>query len=154
MTVAIAVETPLSDDVRAMVAALNAYLQPLSPPEFQFQLTAEEMTGPDVTVFVARNDAGRAVGMGSLMIHDEVFGEVKRMYTDPSVRGAGVGRMLLNAVEEAARRRGLHILRLETGATPGFEPAWRIYERGGFTRCCAFADYPDSEYSAFYEKTL
>ena len=43
--VAIAAETPLQDDVRAMVAALNAYLMPLTPREFQFQLTAEQMAG-------------------------------------------------------------------------------------------------------------
>ena len=45
-------------------------------------------------------------------------------------------------------------LKLETGNVDGFAPAWRLYERGGFTRCGAFLDYPDSGYSAFFEKTL
>ena len=57
-TVTIAVENPLTDDVRAMVAALNAYLIPLTPREFQFQLTAEQMAEPTVTVFVARDAGG------------------------------------------------------------------------------------------------
>ncbi|MCI5075834.1 GNAT family N-acetyltransferase [Oricola sp.] len=150
----IARETPLQDDVRAMVAALNDYLIPLSPREFQFQLTVEQMAGPDTVLFVARDDAGKAVGMGALKVHDETYGEVKRMFTDPSVRGSGVGRLILNAIEAEARERGLVMLRLETGSTEGFEPAWRIYERGGFSRCGAFADYPDSEYNVFYEKGL
>lgn len=154
MSVSVAQETPLQDDVRAMVAALNAYLVPLSPPEFQFQMTAEQMAGPETIVFVARADDGKAVGMGALKVHDGGFGEVKRMYTDPDIRGSGVGKMLLGEIEGAARERGLSMLRLETGSTPGFEAAWAVYERAGFVRSGAFADYPDSEFNVFYEKKL
>lgn len=64
MAVTIAIETPLQDDVRELVTLLNAYLQPLSPPEFQFQMTVEQMADPKTTVFVARDESGRAVGMG------------------------------------------------------------------------------------------
>jgi putative acetyltransferase len=154
MTVTICIESPLQDDVRAMVADLNTYLRPLSPPQFQFQMTAEQMAGTDTTVFIARDAAGAAVGMGSLKLEDAQLGEVKRMFTLPSVRGSGVGRLILDAVEAEARKKGLGVLKLETGATPGFEPAWRIYERGGFVPCGAFLGYPDSGFSRFYEKKL
>lgn len=154
MIIGIAVESPLQDDVRAMVAALNAYLQPLTPPEFQFQLTVEQMTEPSVTVFVARDATGRFVGMGSLKVHDSEVGEVKRMYTLPEVRGQRVGSVLLQRIESLAREKGLKRLVLETGEAPGFEPAWRVYERGGFEVCGAVLDYPDSGYSRFYEKKL
>lgn len=154
MSVAISAETPLQDDVRAMVAALNAYLQPLSPREFQFQLTVEEMADPSVTTFVAREPNGRHLGMASLKDHGGGVGEVKRMFTWPEVRGNGVGAMLLKRVEELARRKGIVRLVLETGEAPGFEAAWRIYERGGFRRCGAVLDYPDSGWSRFYEKML
>jgi putative acetyltransferase len=43
---------------------------------------------------------------------------------------------------------------LETGEAPGFEAAYRVYERGGFTRCGAVLDYPDSGFSRFYEKKI
>jgi putative acetyltransferase len=151
--VAIAAETPLQDDVRAMVAALNAYLMPLTPREFQFQLTAEQMAEPTVTVFVAR-DGGRPIGMGSLKEHGGGLGEVKRMFTLPEVRGQRVGSLLLQRIEVLARARGVKRLVLETGEAPGFEPAWRVYERGGFAICGAVLDYPDSGYSRFYEKRL
>jgi putative acetyltransferase len=154
MTFTIALESPLQEDVRSMVAGLNAYLRPLSPPQFQFQMTVEQMAGADTRVFVARNENGAAIGMGSLKVHSAEFGEVKRMFTLPEIRGAGIGRIILNAVEAEARRKGLKTLRLETGSTPGFEPAWRIYERGGFVQCRAFLDYPDSGFSRFYEKKL
>lgn len=152
--VAIAVETPLQDDVRAMVAALNAYLIPLTPRQFQFQLTAEQMAEPTVTVFVARDADGRPVGMGSLKEHGGGLGEVKRMFTLPEVRGKRVGSLLLARIETLARAKGIARLVLETGEAPGFEPAWRVYERGGFTRCGAVLDYPDSGYSRFYQKNL
>ncbi|MCT7375667.1 GNAT family N-acetyltransferase [Chelativorans salis] len=154
MAIVITVETPLQDDVRAMVEELNAHLNPLSPPEFQFQMTAEQMAEPHTTVFVARSREGVATGMGSLKVHDARLAEVKRMWTRPAWRGGGVGRLLLQAVEALAREKGIHRLALETGGTDGFTATWRFYEAGGFRRCSAFLDYPDTEYSRFYEKLL
>ena len=154
MAATIAIESPFQDDVRTMVAALNAYLRLLSPSEFQFQMTAEQMAGDDTTVFVGRDDRGRAVGLGALKRHGAAFGEVKRMWTTPAIRGSGLGWRILQAIEARAREDGLALLVLETGATPGFEPAWTLYERSGFSRRGAFLDYPDSGYSRFYEKSL
>ena len=153
MAVTIAQETPLQDDVRALVADLNAYLIPLTPHEFQFQLTVEQMAEPSVTLFVARAE-GRPVGMGALKDHGNSVGEVKRMFTLPEVRGKRVGTAILQQIEGLARQKHLARLVLETGEAPGFEPAYRVYERGGFTTCGAVLDYPDSGFSRFYEKKL
>lgn len=154
MAVAIAVETPLQDDVRGLVAALNAYLIPLTPREFQFQLTVEQMADLSLTLFVARDESGRAVGMGALKDHGKALGEVKRMFTLPEVRGQRVGAQLLVRIEGLARDKRIARLVLETGEAPGFEPAYRVYERGGFSTCGAVLDYPDSGHSRFYEKML
>lgn len=154
MSVEIGAETPLQDDVRAMVSELNAFLIPLTPREFQFQLTAEQVAEAAVTVLVARDAAGRAVGMASLKQYDNGLGEVKRMFTLPRMRGQRVGSKLLQRIESLARENGLTRLVLETGEAQGFEPAWRVYERGGFQVCGAVLDYPDSGYSRFYEKQL
>ncbi len=154
MALSIAVETPLQDDVRMLVAELNAYLIPLTPREFQFQLTVEQMADPTVTLFVARDENGRPVGMGALKEHGDGLGEVKRMFTLPSVRGQRVGSELLQRIEQLAREEGVIRLVLETGEAEGFEPAYRVYERGGFTVCGAVLDYPDSGFSRFYEKKI
>jgi putative acetyltransferase len=150
----IRIETPLQDDVRAMVAALNETMIPLTPREFQFQLTVEQMTEPAVTLFVARDSSGRPVGMGALKTHEDGLGEVKRMFTLPEARGRRVGARILGRIEALARDRAISRLVLETGEASGFEPAYRVYERGGFTRCGAVLDYPDSGFSRFYEKNL
>lgn len=154
MAVTVAVETPLQDDVRVLVAELNEHLLPLSPLEFQFKMTVEQMAGADTTVFVARYEGGEAVGCGALKLISADEAEVKRMYTKPSVRGQRVGSALLEAITELARSRGISHLLLETGVGPGFDGAHRLYANSGFTPRGAFLDYPDSEWSAFFEKRI
>ena len=114
----------------------------------------EQMADPSLTLFVARDSGGRPVGMGALKDHGAGLGEVKRMFTLPEVRGQRVGARILERIEELAREKGIRRLVLETGEASGFEPAYRVYERAGFTPCGAVLDYPDSGYSRFYEKTL
>lgn len=154
MPVTVAVETPLQDDVRGLVARLNDHLIPLSPLEFQFKMTVEQMAGADTTVFVARDDGGKAVGIGALKVHSDELGEVKRMFTLPEVRGQRVGRMLLDRIVGLARDKGLRMVMLETGTGEGMAEAHRLYTRYGFTPRGAFLDYPESEWSAFFEMSL
>jgi putative acetyltransferase len=151
MSITIAIETPLPDDVRALIGELNAALLELTPPEFCFHMTAEEMAELSVTVFVAR-DGGKAVACGALKRHADSVGEVKRMYTRPSHRGRRIGAMMVERIEALARQEGLKRLVLETGDR--HPAAWTVYERAGFTRCGQVLDYPDSGWSVFYEKAL
>ena len=76
--IAVAAETPLQDDVRVLVAELNETLLALTPPEFCFHMTVEQMAEPTTTLFVARDD-GAAVACGALKRHEDGVGEVKRM---------------------------------------------------------------------------
>jgi putative acetyltransferase len=151
----IAVETPLQDDVRALVAALNEWALAQTPREFTHHMTVEQMAEPDTTVFIARDEAGAAIGMGALKRHSAGLGEVKRMFTRPAVRGGGLAGDIVANIEALARREGLARLALETGAVESFAPAWRVYERAGFKRCGAFLDYPaDSPHNIYYEKLI
>ena len=154
MTISIAIETPLQDDVRALVARLNDHLLPLSPLEFQFKMTVEQMADSETTLFVARDADGKAVGMGALKMHGPDLGEVKRMYTVPEVRGQRVGRQLLERIVGLAQERGLPVVMLETGTGEGMAEAHRLYTRYGFVARGPFLDYPDSEWSAFFELRL
>ena len=151
----VAVETPLQDDVRVLVAELNETLLGLTPPEFCFHLTVEQMAEPSTTLFVARDD-GAAVACGALKRHLDqeggAIGELKRMYTRPSHRGRKIGAVIVERIEALARREGLRRLVLETGDR--HPAAWTVYERAGFTRCGPVLDYPESQYSVFYAKDL
>jgi putative acetyltransferase len=154
MAVSIAIETPLQDDVRQLVVELNAFLLPTSPVEFQFKMTVEQMAGEDTTVFVARDENGVAVGMGALKVHGPELGEVKRMFTLPSVRGQRVGTLLLDRIVGLAREKDLPIVMLETGAEDGMADAHRLYSRYGFSRRGPFLDYRESPWSNFFELKL
>ncbi len=143
------IESPLSDDCRRLIDALNRTLLALTPPAFCFHMMPEEMAEPETTVFVARVD-GQAVACGALKRHGGGIGEVKRMYTEPAFQGQGLGRCILDAIEAQAHADGLTRLVLETGDR--HPAAWRVYERAGFSRCGPVLDYPDSGWSVFYEK--
>jgi putative acetyltransferase len=151
MTIIIAIETPPSDDVRGLVAGLNETALRLTPREFTHHLTVEQMAGPEMTVFVAR-DGVTAVAMGALRRHPGGMGEVKRMYTLPAYQGRGIGGRILGEIESLARREGLTSLVLETGSN--FDAALRIYAREGFKSCGPVLDYLPSPDTAFFEKTL
>lgn len=151
MTIAIAVESPLQDEVRSLVAELNATLLELTPPEHCHHLTVEQMAGVDTTVFIAR-DGSQAVACGALKRHADGIGEVKRMYTRPSHRRKKIGADIVGLIEMLARKEGLKRLVLETGDR--HQAAWTVYERAGFSRCGPVLDYADVKWSVFYEKAL
>ncbi len=151
MAVSIAIESPLQDEVRQLIAALNAYLLSMSPPEFCYHMTVEEMAEASTTVWIARAD-GKAVGCGAIRRHGKEIAEVKRMYTVPAMQGQGIGRMILDHIITKAQEEQFSELVLETGE--GLFAAWAIYEKAGFTRCGPVLDYPESPFSVFYRKQL
>jgi len=151
MAISIVVESPLQDDVRALVAALNETTLGLTPPEHCHHMTVEQMAQPDTTLFVAREN-GAAVAMGALRRHANGWGEVKRMFTAPSHRGKGLGAAIVAHVEQLAREEGCSRLVLETGSN--FDAAIHVYTRAGFAPCEPILDYPPSPWTAFYAKAL
>ena len=149
--ITVAAESPLSEDVRRLIAKLNATLLALTPAEYCSHMTVEQMAAPDTTVLVARIE-GSAVACGALRRHAGGVGEVKRMFTEPAYQSRGIGARILKEIEALARREGLVRLVLETGHRHA--AAWHLYERAGFARCSPVLDYPPSPYSVFYAKTM
>ncbi len=156
MSLLVEIETPLQDDVRVLVAELNATLHELTPPEFCHHMTVEQMADEATTVLFPRGPApgGQAVACGALKRHDGGIGEVKRMYTRPSHRGCRIGAQIVERIETLARQRGFDAAGCwKTGDRHSGGP-WTVYERAGFTRCGPVLDYPDVAWSVFYEKPL
>src|SRR4029077_988976 len=133
MSLVITAEPFDSDDARRLIAGLDAGLAEVYPPEQRFgpTLKPEHLEDGRGTFLVAR-DGGRAVGCGAIRVLDPMSAEVKRMYVEPDVRGKGVGRAVMTALEAAARRLGVQRLVLETGVHQ--RAAIALYERAGFTR--------------------
>lgn len=155
MKFSVTMETPLSEDVRALVAALNTWALTQTPAECCHHLSVEQMADPSVSVFIARDEAGRAIGMGALKRHSDRIGEVKRMFTYPEARGSGVASAIVSRIIALARDQGLPQLSLETGSAKGFASAWRVYERAGFVLGEPFSDYPPgSPHNLYYHLRL
>jgi DNA-binding MarR family transcriptional regulator/GNAT superfamily N-acetyltransferase len=107
----------------------------------------EEITPPAGYFMVASLD-GQPVGCGALKIQGPT-GEIKRMWVAPAVRGLGIGRRLLGALEERARAAGLRVLRLDTNET--LTEARHLYGECGYREVAPFNDNPYAHY--WFEKT-
>jgi putative acetyltransferase len=111
---------------------------------------------PEVSFFTAlRHQEGfddDLAGIGALVVKADRTGELKRFFTNPHLRGTGVGSAILRAVEAKARALGLTALRLETGIHSA--GALALYRAAGFTPCTAFAPYTPDPWSVFMEKAL
>jgi GNAT superfamily N-acetyltransferase len=79
-----------------------------------------------------------------------VSAEVKRLWVAPSARGLGLGRRLMESVENAARDISIKVLRLDTNSA--LPEAGQLYRSSGWTEIDRFNDdpYPD----VFFEKRL
>ncbi|HEY5849798.1 MAG TPA: GNAT family N-acetyltransferase [Lysobacter sp.] len=67
---------------------------------------------------------------------DETTGEMKRLYVRSAHQGTGLGRLLVEAVIEAARHAGYRELRLDTLAS--MESAQALYRRLGFVEIAPY----------------
>ena len=86
--------------------------------------------GPPHGAFLVGYRGELAVCGGGLKRLPDGACEIKRMYVLPEARGQGLARMLLHALENAARGLGYSVARLDTG--PRQAHAQRLYENEGY----------------------
>ena len=146
----IAPADPGAPEVRALLAESHALMQRLFSPEENHFLSIDALRGPDIRFFAAR-EGDAVLGTGALALRDG-YGELKSMFTAEAARGRGVAALLLERLEEEARKEGLDLLRLETGDL--LTAAHRLYARAGFVACGPFGDYKANGSSLFMEKRL
>ena len=142
-----------SADVRALLDLHFAAMRSSSPPDACHVLPADGLRDAAVTFWSARED-DILLGVGALKELDPLHGEVKSMRTAPNALGRGVGRAILHHILGQARARGYRRLSLETGSTPVFEAALRLYEREGFSPCGPFGGYRPTPFTRFFSRLL
>jgi GNAT superfamily N-acetyltransferase len=103
----------------------------------------EEMNPPGGLFLVGYEDEV-AVCCGGLKRLDDESAEIKRMYVVPEVRGRGVARELLVALEDRAREMGFTYTKLDTG--PRQPGAQRLYESVGYERTENFNGNPVAKF--------
>ncbi len=129
--------TIATEDVRALVGALDAELSVHYGPEQRHGLALDAIFQPHVRFFLARVD-GAAVGCGGVALFSG-FAEIKRLYVRDGSRGQGVADAIVARLAAETLDAGLTLLRLETGTRQA--ATIRFYQRCGFKPCAAFEPY-------------
>ena len=144
-------EDPRQADVRRIIAESGAYLQTLYPSESTHVVEVDAPAAPDA-VFLAASRDGELLGSIALRIIAPGHAEIKRMFVRAEARGHGVGRRLLEALENAARRRNIERISLETGIRQ--PEAIGLYRASGYRDCPPFGTYTPDPLSLFMTKFL
>lgn len=122
----------------------------LAPSDFQ---------PPNGVYLIAYDEADRPVATGGWRRQDangegnqDGDAELKRMYVVDDMRGRGLARRVLAALEEDARAAGRLRMVLETGTQQ--PEAIALYTSSGYEPCVKFGYYRHYEGSRCYAKTL
>ena len=148
----IAIESPQQPEIEAMLREGDAYALSLYPPDSCYMLDLDELTADGVTVIVARDPEGTALGMAALVDRGDGSGELKRLFVREAGRGRGIATAVMDALESAARERSIRTLQLETG--PKQLAAIALYEARGYRHIENFGPYVGDEFSVCMEKYL
>ena len=105
---------------------------------------------PPRGAFLVGTVDGRPVACGALKLLPGPVGYIKRMWVDDTVRGLGLGRRLLAALESTARDLGGQVVQLETNRV--LSEAIRLYRSEGYREVPPFNDERYAHH--WFEKAL
>jgi GNAT superfamily N-acetyltransferase len=133
---------PASELLAAMVAEMGELYGDIEGDHMP-SAKAADFAPPAGTFLVGYHD-GEPVCAGGIKRIAPDAAEIKRMYVVPAARRRGVARMLLAALEDAARERGYRFVRLDTG--PLQRHAMALYASAGYTEIANFNANPIAAY--------
>ena len=113
---------------------------------------AQEGFDPPEGCFLLAVVDGTPVGCGGFRHLDHRRAEIKRMYVDPSVRGQGVGRLLLGELEVRADVAGYREVWLETGTEQ--PEAITLYVSSGYLPVTPYGEFQDDPRSRCFMRPL
>ena len=105
---------------------------------------------PPRGAFLVASVDGAPVACGAVKSVSPGVGSLKRMWVADTVRGVGIGRRVLEALESQARELGLTTLRLETNQT--LHEAIGLYRSAGFREVASFNADPYAHH--WFEKFI
>ncbi|MFR9795924.1 GNAT family N-acetyltransferase [Streptomyces sp. MS06] len=122
-------------------------------------LAASDFAPPNGMYVIAYDESDRPVATGGWRTQDrndegyqDGDAELKRMFVVAEMRGRGLARRLLAALEEDARASGRTRMVLETGTKQ--PEAISLYTSSGYAPCVKFGYYRSYEESRCFAKAL
>jgi GNAT superfamily N-acetyltransferase len=134
--------SPASDLLEAMIVELTPLYGRIDVPEAP-SAGPEDFSPPGGSLLVGFED-GQAICCGGVKPLPDGACEIKRMYVVPEVRGRGVAKALLVALEDEARALVYAVARLDTG--PHQPHAERMYRAAGYADVENFNANPFASY--------
>jgi DNA-binding MarR family transcriptional regulator/GNAT superfamily N-acetyltransferase len=135
--------------LRAYVEELNQRWEAGFDPSAGVTAEPHELTPPAGCFLIAYLD-GEPVGCGGVKHLPGGPSDIKRMWVSPSARGLGLGRRLLEELEQRVRDSGATVARLETNRV--LVEAIALYRSAGYREVPAFNDEPFAHH--WFEKPL
>src|SRR4051795_6730445 len=111
---------------------------------------ARSMPADSLDVFLVARLRGKPVGCGGLKLQVRGPAYLKRMWVSAELRGVGLGRRLLQELEDLARANGARAVQLETNRS--LVEAIALYRAGGYREVEPFNDEPYAHH--WFEKRL
>lgn len=121
--------------IRSVMTEFNAVGEGYSIEDPEVDAMSTAYDGERSAYFVVENAQGQLIGgagYAQLQGADAEICELRKMYLDPSARGSGLGRTLLDACLQGAREAGYQRCYLET--LDHMTAARKLYEAYGFRR--------------------
>jgi DNA-binding MarR family transcriptional regulator/GNAT superfamily N-acetyltransferase len=151
--VQIDLERPASADARWCLshyfAELDARFEEGFDPGRTWAAEGTALTPPSGAFLVARVH-GQPAGCGALRTLGPGVGEVARMWVDRAHRGLGIGRRILEGLEQQAVGLGLDCVRLDTNRV--LDEAKAMYRGSGYVEIARYSDNPYANH--WFEKRL
>jgi putative acetyltransferase len=143
--------TASDSDFKALVIDLDKDLW-ARYPYIQQNFAPFNFVDDSFRVILAQDDQ-RPVGCGCFRpVKEKGVVEIKRMYVKPSFRSRGVGKMILQKLEQWAKEEKFVLAKLETGINQ--PEAIAAYEKSGYVRIPNFEPYVNVKESICMMKGL
>lgn len=144
--------TPVDDAVaQALLAEYLAYRAATFPGPAPYRPASPDpvaFTGEGL--FIVATVDGQPSGCGGARALSPIRFEIKHLFVRPAARGLGIGRAILNELEDHARRRGARELVLDTHSS--LTAAASLYGAAGYESIDAYNDNPNA--NAWYRKLV
>jgi ribosomal protein S18 acetylase RimI-like enzyme len=144
MTAGFTIRRARPEDDAAVARELAAYLSfigdAFEPEGLDHDIAhwQEEYAGPTGALLLVQDPADEVVGTAAVRVLAPGIGELKRMWLRPACQGLGLGRRLMDASLDEARRLGCRTLRLDTESK--LEAAIHLYRAYGFAEIPRYND--------------
>jgi amino-acid N-acetyltransferase len=92
-------------DIHAVLQLINGYASDgIMLPRTEFEMSE------NIRDFTVMYSASHLLGCGALHFYTPTAGEVRSLAVDPTIKTSGVGRRIVDALEQEARENGLHAI--------------------------------------------